>query len=153
MSKTYGIGYGKPPKKSQWKPGQSGNPAGKKPKVKNNNLELDGEFARQLSSSITVTKNGKKKAMTYFEALIMCIISDLMKASLKEKMLFLEKLERFGVWSALRLRSPLHEDDCDEFSEADKRLLQIARSHCGLLDDDLDESGDVYRHDVGARAP
>ena len=34
LGSKYEVGYGKPPKRTQWKPGQSGNPKGKKKGLK-----------------------------------------------------------------------------------------------------------------------
>lgn len=51
MSGDYEVGYGKPPKGSQWKPGQSGNPKGRR---KNRNDFLR-EAAEILSEPVKAT--------------------------------------------------------------------------------------------------
>jgi hypothetical protein len=50
----YAVGYGKPPKHTQFKPGQSGNPKGRPKGIKNLNTDLEEE----LSQKILVTEGG-----------------------------------------------------------------------------------------------
>jgi DNA modification methylase len=51
----YEVGFGRPPRASQFKPGQSGNPKGRGKGRMNFSTELE----RELRTSITVTENGK----------------------------------------------------------------------------------------------
>lgn len=50
MAKNYDVGYGKPPQKTQWKKGQSGNPAGAKV-ARLNPKPLMQSLAEQLNGS------------------------------------------------------------------------------------------------------
>lgn len=59
------IGYGHPPKHSQFKPGQSGNPRGRKAKT----TALIEESARILSEPVeTRGKSGRKQTLRMLEA-------------------------------------------------------------------------------------
>ena len=64
MSDDYEVGYGKPPKSRQWKPGQSGNPKGR-PKGARNRLgtqfleALEADFNRFGSEAIALVREKK----------------------------------------------------------------------------------------------
>lgn len=64
MSENYEVGYGKPPKQTQFKPGQSGNPGGR-PKGSKNLSTVMNEI---LSRRVTITENGKTRRVSYIEA-------------------------------------------------------------------------------------
>jgi hypothetical protein len=58
------VGYGKPPKHTRFKKGQSGNRKGRKPGVNNIATILDRAFSQQ----VTVNENGVKKKYSKLEA-------------------------------------------------------------------------------------
>lgn len=62
------VGYKKPPKASRWKKGQSGNPKGRKPKEKIEDLQI--VFDQILVETVTVKMNGRTQTMTKLEAMI-----------------------------------------------------------------------------------
>jgi Family of unknown function (DUF5681) len=51
------VGYGKPPARSRWKPGQCGNPRGRTKGA----LNFKTEVKRMLEAPVTVNDNGKPK--------------------------------------------------------------------------------------------
>lgn len=56
----YDVGYGKPPRNSRFKKGQSGNPSGKKTARRT----LDDDLVDVLSKIVTVNENGRPVKMT-----------------------------------------------------------------------------------------
>ena len=46
----YEVGFKKPPKQTQWKPGQSGNPNGRPRKIKDFEKLLDIELSKEIVS-------------------------------------------------------------------------------------------------------
>ena len=60
----YTVGYGKPPPEHRFKPGQSGNPRGRKSR-KRNESEIIAMVRDEL---VTMTINGKTRRITAFEA-------------------------------------------------------------------------------------
>ncbi len=64
MSKTYKIGYGKPPAETRFKPGQSGNPAGRKKGSQN----LATMVQRALDETVTVKIAGRSRKISKLEA-------------------------------------------------------------------------------------
>jgi len=64
-SESYEVGYGKPPKRTQFQKGWSGNPNGR-PKGA---LNFTTVFLRTLREKVVTTENGKTKILTKLEAL------------------------------------------------------------------------------------
>jgi len=60
------VGYGKPPKGSQFKKGASGNPKGRPKGSKNFGILVENQFLKP----VTVTANGRKTKMTMIEVII-----------------------------------------------------------------------------------
>jgi Family of unknown function (DUF5681) len=56
----YEVGYGKPPRTSQFKKGESGNPSGRPKKP----TDSDSEWRRELASKMTVIEKGKRSTIT-----------------------------------------------------------------------------------------
>lgn len=62
----YEVGYGKPPKQSQFQPGKSGNPKGRPTGSRN----LSTQMIRALSEKVTVVKDGRRVKLTMLEVII-----------------------------------------------------------------------------------
>lgn len=60
------VGYGRPPKSTQFAKGQSGNPKGRPKGSKN----LPNLLAKALTEKVIINKNGRKKTVTKGEAAI-----------------------------------------------------------------------------------
>jgi hypothetical protein len=57
------VGYGKPPKRGQFKKGVSGNPSGRPKKA----TDFESQLKKELNSVVFVTERGKQRATTKFE--------------------------------------------------------------------------------------
>ena len=64
QDKTYDVGFGKPPKRSQFRKGASGNPKGR-PKGKRNFATV---LERTLQEKVVINENGVRKTVTKLEA-------------------------------------------------------------------------------------
>ena len=62
---SYSVGYGKPPRGSRFRPGQSGNPRGRPKGAKNSTTILE----RALDEQVVVNEDGKRKRITKREAI------------------------------------------------------------------------------------
>jgi Family of unknown function (DUF5681) len=106
----YEVGYGRPPKHTQFKKGQSGNPKGR-PKKEGRAITLRQVRADILSAmerEVTITRDGKQETVTIFQA----GMDQLMVKAAK------------GDMRALRLVIALRRDCVSEHEEAQVRLAE-----------------------------
>jgi Family of unknown function (DUF5681) len=68
-SRDYEIGYGKPPKESQFKPGQSGNPAGRPKGLRN----FKTDVIRMLEMPVRVKDGNRTRRTSTQEACLMVV--------------------------------------------------------------------------------
>lgn len=66
-TKRFDIGYGKPPKKHQFKKGKSGNPKGRPKGVRN----FETELKEVINSQVTITRDGKKQTISVKKAAVL----------------------------------------------------------------------------------
>jgi hypothetical protein len=83
------VGYGKPPKHTRFKKGQSGNPKGRKPRSRNTSTLLREE----LESIIEVHEGGRTKRLTKREALIKTLVNDAITGKNQARPLLLKIIE------------------------------------------------------------
>lgn len=81
----YRVGYGKPPKHSRFKPGQSGNPKGRPKGARGFKAELDEE----LKQLITVTEAGRTRKLSKQRAMIKALFAKALKGDSKSMQLIL----------------------------------------------------------------
>lgn len=77
----YTVGYKKPPTKTQFKKGHSGNERGKIVGRKN----LKTEIVEELSTRITVTENGKQLKLSKQSIIVKRMVSDAAKGDAKAR--------------------------------------------------------------------
>jgi hypothetical protein len=65
----YEVGYGKPPTHSQFRPGQSGNPAGRRKGIRN----LMTDVKRSLATPVKVKEGGRTRTRSTQEAVLMVL--------------------------------------------------------------------------------
>jgi len=73
--RDYDVGYGKPPKMTQWKPGQSGNPKGRPKKIKDFDKLLD----RELSETVRITDGGETKLLSKRELIVKRLVNEALR--------------------------------------------------------------------------
>jgi hypothetical protein len=71
----YEVGYGKPPKHSRFKKGQSGNPKGRPEGTRN----FKSDVLAMLRSRITINKDGKPRKVTAQQAYVMRLMEKALK--------------------------------------------------------------------------
>ena len=91
----YDIGYGKPPKSSQFKKGKSGNPKGRPRKKRGGNEEFDGLVADLMAEKIPVTVNGERQERSRAEMVALQLTKMAMEGDLRAVKSVVEILDRF----------------------------------------------------------
>lgn len=75
----YDIGYGKPPRHTQFKPGQSGNPKGRPRRTRNFKTDLREE----LEAEVVVTEGGRTQTISRQKAMIKRTVEKALKGDLR----------------------------------------------------------------------
>ena len=77
MSDDYKVGYGKPPKQHQFKPGQSGNPKGRAKDSKN----LSTDITEEMAEMIQLSESGQLKTITKQRAMVKALCAKALKGN------------------------------------------------------------------------
>lgn len=108
MSKDdYETGKGKPPKKHQFKPGQSGNPKGRPKGSKN----VHHVLSKILGEKITITDAGKNMVVDKFEGAIRVMVNKSFEGSPASLKLLLEVMDDGGGSGQSPTENPFTDDD------------------------------------------
>ncbi|MEM1288592.1 MAG: DUF5681 domain-containing protein [Pseudomonadota bacterium] len=75
----YDVGYKKPPKHTQFKPGQSGNPKGRQKGARG----LKTDLREELNERITITENGKAVKLTKQQVMMKQLSQQAMKGNIR----------------------------------------------------------------------
>ena len=89
---AYEVGRGKPPRSSQFKPGQSGNPGGRK----KGSLDLKTVMTAVLESEIELTENGRKRKVPLLEAIILRQAQEALRGQPRAAESLLNRYERYA---------------------------------------------------------
>jgi hypothetical protein len=79
--RNYSVGYGRPPKHTRFKPGESGNPRGKVKGRKN----LATELMEELSERVVVTENGRQKTLSKQTIILKRMVTDAAQGDAKAR--------------------------------------------------------------------
>lgn len=90
QDRDYEVGYGKPPKATQFEKGRSGNPKGR-PKGSRNS----GSIIRNIMDrKVTVRENGKERKSTVFEALAEKMVAKGLNGSMNDQIKLIQLVEK-----------------------------------------------------------
>lgn len=93
-SGDYEVGYGKPPKKHQFKPGQSGNPKGRKKKL-TRVPDIATALDRVLSREMMINDNGQTRKVDVLEAMILNLLASGMRGNFRALQAFVKLVQAF----------------------------------------------------------
>ncbi|HPE32329.1 MAG TPA: DUF5681 domain-containing protein [Parvularculaceae bacterium] len=92
----YDIGYGKPPKRTQFRKGQSGNPRGRKRRTRADASLL----SKVLDETITITENGLPRKIKKREAALLSLIAKALRGDMRAMDILLKQTHRDAEASA-----------------------------------------------------
>jgi hypothetical protein len=73
------IGYKRPPKRTQFRPGQSGNPAGRRKNVRN----FKSDLMEELREMIIIRENGRERKISKQRAFIKALVAAAIKSDVR----------------------------------------------------------------------
>lgn len=138
-SKDYEVGYGKPPKNTRFKKGQSGNRLGRKKKIIP--ISLEEAIKLELNKEMTLTnKDGVKEKISYYNLLARSLVQDAIKNDGPSRKIIIQSKNIFkcNIPETIKFideRNNLVE--VDEISE--ERRQEIKELLCYMLDKKLQE--------------
>lgn len=97
----YEVGRGRPPKSGQFKPGQSGNPSGRRRLLTRRSAHASVRAARTM---LWIVDGGKRVQVTAYEAMLLKVCSQALKGDLRARTQILRDKLKFARMV----------DDCDE---------------------------------------
>ena len=113
MADDYKIGYGKPPKSTQFKKGQSGNPKGRPKGTKNFKTDL----IEELSEPVLVTEGGKGTTMSKQRAILKRTVQKALAGDMRAISLLVRWIAQFmGVAPEF--------DEAEQLSPEDNKILE-----------------------------
>ena len=119
--RPYEVGYGKPPKHTRFKKGQSGNPRGRRPRRRYEEHEFP---LRQMAMEpVAVTMNGRKQRVPAYEVVGLSILNNAMAGDFRSQKLLLDMC---GGFTGLR------QEWRQEKSKADEAYLEEVQKEAAV---------------------
>jgi Family of unknown function (DUF5681) len=114
-SKThrYAVGYGRPPKETQFKPGRSGNPKGR-PKGPRS---IGAILREAIGQKVPVAEGGRTRRLPALEVMLRRLVNEAMRSDPKAIKLLLSLVERYTESTEL-------EPHLDELLADDQEILR-----------------------------
>jgi hypothetical protein len=103
------VGYGRPPKQSQFKKGRSGNPRGR-PKGASS---FKADLAAELQEKLALTENGKERKITKQRAFIKTLTAAAIKKDIRAVNALLACMRYFGVGAEEQAAESFDVEDLD----------------------------------------
>lgn len=127
----YEVGYGKPPKKNQFKPGRSGNPRGRPKGAKN----FATDILKELNEMITIRENGKTKRVTKRQLNVKALVAKGAKGDVKAN-LALIAIEQAMLADGKNSDLPLSADEREVLKTVERQIVARHLARKGVAEDE-----------------
>jgi len=127
-SKSYDVGYRRPPREYRFKKGRSGNPTGKR-KTPSKRLDLRTQLENELKKAFTARRGKRVKTLSKGAAGIEQLVDQFAKGDRNARRDLFRVCEQLGV--ALTNRDALERALDDALSAEDEALLADFAKRCG----------------------
>lgn len=124
----YAVGRGKPPRKSQFKKGKSGNPKGR-PKGSRNFANV---LSEELNQKIEVRENGVMRKISKQDALLKAIFAKALNGDLKAAQTIVAMNERLAARNPPEPETIIEESDIELLRKYFPVLIEILNRNGGL---------------------
>ncbi len=112
------VGYGRPPRQHQWKPGQSGNSGGRRKGARGSKRDRD----RMLDLPVQATEDGHPRTLTTQQAALRAV----RKKALNGDMRALDRLIEMSIDRHTEAEAQANAKGAERVSKEDRALLQQA---------------------------
>ena len=125
----YEIGYGKPPKNTRFKKGQSGNPRGRPGGSKN----LKTLLSEALNEPVIITENGRRRKITKREAIVREVVNCSATPDLRAVKIVFDLLR--DIEAQTEPASP----ETSAFTAADEEVIEQLKARLSRREEEFDE--------------
>jgi hypothetical protein len=98
MSDSYEVGYGKPPRNTQFQKGVSGNPKGRPKKT----LDFDHALLRESMAFVTINENGRPRRISKHELAIKQLLNKTIGGNIPAARIYFDRHQIASEKEALR---------------------------------------------------
>ena len=130
----YEVGYGRPPRHTRFRPGQTGNPKGRPRK----DTSLSAILERSLHKQVMIRSGGRQKRMSLAEALIHQILTDATRGDRHARSLILKLGDSRAAMAAKVAHLANDNEEADDIVPADQALLDQLK--CELREEALQDA-------------
>jgi len=134
MSDDYEVGFGRPPRHTQFKPGESGNPKGRPKGTKN----LATDLSEELAEKIVVNEGGKQLKISKQRAMIKSLLAKALKGDTRAATVLLKLLiDAEQATTKNAVVEALSEDDQAILARFAERVLKNSTQSREYTDNDV----------------
>jgi hypothetical protein len=127
--RDYEVGYGKPPRSTRFKKGQSGNPRGRSSGSKN----LSTLLSEALNEPVTVTENGRRRKVSKRETIIKQLVNQSANGDWRAVKMLLEILRD------IEGQTEPAADEPSAFTAADEEVIEQLKARLSRKKGEVDE--------------